>query len=144
MRITKLNKSMLGEAAALEAECVSHPWSRESLEAALDDPKTLFLAAVEDERLTGYVFMSVILDEGYICNVAVNEAYRRRGTGSALIRELVTYGKKNGLSFITLEVRKSNLPAISLYSHFGFVKVGERKDYYSAPKEDAVLMTYYY
>lgn len=66
------------------------------------------------------------------------------GVGSALINELVTYGKKNNFSFLTLEVRESNENARSLYSKFGFIKVGERKNYYSEPTENAILMTKYF
>ncbi|MBQ1437954.1 MAG: ribosomal protein S18-alanine N-acetyltransferase [Ruminococcus sp.] len=88
--------------------------------------------------------MSVVIDEGYIFNVAVNADFRRKGVGTALINELVTYGKKNNLCFITLEVRESNQAAISLYSDFGFIRVGERKNYYSDPAENAILMTKYF
>ena len=88
--------------------------------------------------------LEVIVDEGYIFNVAVSEDYRRRGVGYALVRELVTCGMKNSLCFITLEVRESNSAAIALYSKFGFIRVGERKNYYSDPSENAVLMTKYF
>ncbi len=139
-----MTNAHLDSAARLERECFSRPWSRESLESELNNPNSVFLAALDGEKTVGYAGMSVIVDEGYIFNVAVTSAYRRRGVGSALIRELVTYGKKNNLCFITLEVRRSNLAAISLYSGFGFVKAGERRDYYSHPTENAVLMTYYF
>ncbi len=144
MRIEPLSKSQLDAAAELERRCFAHPWSRDSLQSELLNPNSVFLAACEDDRLIGYVGMSVVVDEGYIFNVAVDEAHRRRGVGSALIRELVTYGKKHGLCFITLEVRQSNAPAIALYRQFGFIKAGERKDYYSDPKENALLMTKYF
>ena len=139
-----MTNAHLDSAARLEREGFSRPWSRESLESELNNPNSVFLAALDGEKTVGYAGMSVIVDEGYIFNVAVTSAYRRRGVGSALIRELVTYGKKNNLCFITLEVRRSNLAAISLYSGFGFVKAGERRDYYSHPTENAVLMTYYF
>ena len=130
--------------AAIEAECFSHPWSKKSLEESLEKENSLFLVAVEDEKVIGYVGMEVIVDEGYIFNVAVSADYRRRGVGYALVRELVTYSMKNSLCFITLEVRESNSSAISLYSKFGFIKAGERKNYYSDPTENAVIMTKYF
>lgn len=71
--------------------------------------------------------MSVVVDEGYIFNVAVDGTHRNRGIGSALVETLVTYAKKNNLCFLTLEVRESNGNARSLYEKFGFIKVGERK-----------------
>ena len=144
MRIDKMTAASLDAVAAIEAECFSHPWSKKSLEESLEKENSLFLVAVEDEKVIGYVGMEVIVDEGYIFNVAVSADYRRRGVGYALVRELVTYSMKNSLCFITLEVRESNSSAISLYSKFGFIKAGERKNYYSDPTEAAVLMTKYF
>lgn len=127
----------------IETECFSHPWSKQSLEEEFSNETSLFLVAKEENEVIGYIGMSIVIDEGYIFNVAVRESHRNKGVATALINELVTYGKKNNFSFITLEVRESNLPAISLYSKFGFIKAGERKDYYSNPKENAILMTKY-
>ena len=101
-------------------------------------------AVVEDGAVIGYAAMYTVIDEGYILNVAVDSRFRRQGIGTALIRSLDTFGKKNSLAFITLEVRESNAPAIGLYSRFGFIKVGKRKDYYRHPTENALLMTKFY
>ena len=128
----------------IEKECFSHPWSRQSIESELENKNSVFCVALEGEEVAGYIGMSTVLDEGYIFNVAVSGKYRKKGIGSALIQELVTYGKKNNFCFLTLEVRESNEKARSLYSKFGFIKVGERKDYYSQPTENAVLMTKYF
>ena len=128
----------------IENECFSHPWSRESLLSELNNPNSVFIAALENDEVIGYSGMSAVIDEGYIFNVAVTENERKKGTGSALISEIVTYCKKNNFAFVTLEVRQSNQKAISLYSHFGFIKVGERKSYYRDPEENAILMTKYF
>lgn len=133
----------LDDVYIIETECFLHPWSKQSLEEELNNETSLFLVAKEENEVIGYIGMSIVIDEGYIFNVAVREKYRNKGVATALINELVTYGKKNNFSFITLEVRESNLPAISLYSKFGFIKAGERKDYYSNPKENAILLTKY-
>ena len=133
----------LDDVYIIETECFSHPWSKQSLEEELNNETSLFLVAKEENEVIGYIGMSIVIDEGYIFNVAVRESYRNKGVATALINELVTYGKKNNFSFITLEVRESNLPAISLYSKFGFIKAGERKNYYSNPTENAILMTKY-
>ena len=134
----------LDDVYIIETECFSHPWSKQSLEEELNNETSLFLVAKEENEVIGYIGMSIVIDEGYIFNVAVRESYRNKGVATSLINELVTYGKKNNFSFITLEVRESNLPAISLYSKFGFIKAGERKNYYSNPKENAILMTKYF
>lgn len=138
-----MTSGYLDDVYILETECFSHPWSKQSLEEELNNETSLFLVAKEENEVIGYIGMSIVIDEGYIFNVAVRESYRNKGVATALINELVTYGKKNNFSFITLEVRESNLPAISLYSKFGFIKAGERKDYYSNPKENAILLTKY-
>ncbi len=143
MRIEKMTSGQLDDVYIIETECFSHPWSKQSLEEELNNETSLFLVAKEENEVIGYIGMSIVIDEGYIFNVAVRESYRNKGVATALINELVTYGKKNNFSFITLEVRESNLPAISLYSKFGFIKAGERKDYYSNPKENAILLTKY-
>ncbi|WP_294909492.1 ribosomal protein S18-alanine N-acetyltransferase [uncultured Ruminococcus sp.] len=143
MRIEKMTSGHLDDVYIIETECFSHPWSKQSLEEEMNNETSLFLVAKEENEVIGYIGMSIVIDEGYIFNVAVRENHRNKGVATALINELVTYGKKNNFSFITLEVRESNLPAISLYSKFGFIKAGERKDYYSNPKENAILMTKY-
>ena len=138
-----MTSGQLDDVYIIETECFSHPWSKQSLEEELNNETSLFLVAKEENEVIGYIGMSIVIDEGYIFNVAVRENHRNKGVATALINELVTYGKKNNFSFITLEVRESNLPAISLYSKFGFIKAGERQDYYSNPKENAILMTKY-
>lgn len=144
MKIEKMTKVHLEAVYIIETECFSHPWSRESLESEIGNKTSHFLVAIENDEVLGYIGMSIVIDEGYIFNVAVKENSRKKGVATALINELVTYGKKNNFSFITLEVRESNEPARSLYSKFGFIKVGERKDYYTDPKENAILMTKYF
>ena len=85
----------------------------------------------------------ILLDEGYITNVAVSPDCRRQGVGRALIAALTAAARTQRLAFVTLEVRASNAPAIALYEGAGFVRVGVRKNFYAAPTEDAVLMTLY-
>ena len=139
-----MTAAYLDEVATIENDCFSHPWSRRSLESELQNETSRFLVAVEDGRVIGYIGMSAVIDEGYLFNVAVDRQYRKKGVGSALVRELVTFCQKRNYAFLTLEVRQSNAPAISLYSRFGFVRVGERKNYYSKPVENALLMTKYF
>ena len=144
MKIQRMTPQHLDGALKIENECFSHPWTRENLENELNNPTSVFYAALENDGVIGYIGMSTVIDEGYIFNVAVTESQRKKGIGSALISEIVTYCKKNNFVFITLEVRQSNQKAISLYSHFGFTKVGERKSYYRDPEENAILMTKYF
>lgn len=127
--------------AALERRCFSDPWSENALREELFNDTASFLAAVaEDGTVVGYAGMHCVLDEGYIANIAVAPEYRRQGVAGELLGVFLRFGRAN-LGFLTLEVRASNEPAISLYRKFGFREAGRRKNYYTAPQEDAILMT---
>ena len=111
------------------------------LEEELFNPQAGFLVAEDDEgNILGYAGLHVILDEGYIDNIAVEPDARRHGVASALLDVYCRFGATN-LSFLTLEVRASNVPAIRLYEKHGFQQVGLRPGYYQLPREDAVIMT---
>jgi len=126
----------------LERQCFSVPWTRQQLRCELPDDRHIFLVAEAGDRLLGYVGLMHVLDEGYLSNVAVAPDCRRQGVAAALIAELLRRAGERELSFVTLEVRTSNSPAIALYERFGFRRVGLRKNYYEYPREDALLMTY--
>lgn len=128
----------------LEKTCFSMPWTKDFIVSQLPDDRHIFIAAVEDEKVLGYVGMMYIIDEGYISNVAVAPEHRRQGIADALILELLSRCLSLDLSFVTLEVRERNAPAISLYEKHGFSPVGKRKNYYDFPKEDAILMTRFF
>ena len=85
--------------------------------------------------------LSSVLDEGSLDNIAVSLDHRRHGVADALMDAAGAWGRARELSFITLEVRASNGPAIALYDKHGFVTVGRRTNYYEKPREDAILMT---
>lgn len=139
--IVPMERAHLDELERLERECFSVPWSREMLEEELYNPQASFIVAEDGQGgVLGYAGLHVVLDEGYIDNVAVEPAARRHGVASALLDVFCRFGQEH-LAFLTLEVRVSNIPAIALYQKMGFAQVGRRKNYYRAPKEDAILMT---
>ena len=139
--IVPMDRSHVDQVAALERECFSMPWNETMLEDSLYDERASFIVAEDEEgNVIGYAGLHVVLDEGYIDNIAVEEAARRHGVASALLDVYCRFGEIN-LAFLTLEVRKSNAPAIALYEKFGFQQVGIRKGFYSHPREDAVIMT---
>ena len=108
----------------------------------LDNQCAAAIAAVgEDGTLLGYAGLLVVLDEGYITNVAVRPAYRRQGIASDLLGVFERFARGHQLAFLTLEVRASNAAAIALYEKMGYARVGVRKNYYEHPREDAVIMT---
>ena len=130
---------------ALERQCFSMPWTAELLQSQMKGSQHEFIAAVSPEgNVLGYVGMMYVLDEGYISNVAVSPEHRRHGIADALIDRLCKICEGLSLSFVTLEVRAGNAPAIALYEKHGFRRVGLRKNYYERPKEDALLMTKFF
>ena len=129
----------------IEKRCFSIPWTQEQLRSQLKDAQHECIAALDrDGNVLGYVGMMCVLDEGYLANVAVLPEFRRMGIADRLIDRLTELARLRDLSFLTLEVRAGNAPAIALYRKHGFVPVGQRKNYYSLPREDAVLMTKFF
>lgn len=132
----------LPQLTALEQICFpADPWSESVYRAALDNPAVaLLLAQGEDGALLGYAVLSTVLDEGNLDNIAVAPEARRQGIADALLSALTAFGREH-FACLMLEVRASNAPAITLYEKHGFAAVGRRKNYYDAPREDAILMT---
>ena len=142
VRIVPMNADHLDEVAELERICFSTPWSRNMLAEELENACSAFLVAEDDTgKVVGYAGLQVILDEGYITNVAVRPECRRNGIAGKLLQVFLDFGQANHLAFLTLEVRASNYDAIALYGSRGFRSVGRRKNYYEHPREDAVIMT---
>ena len=142
--IVPMDRSHVPQVAALERECFSMPWSETMLEDSLYDSNASFIVAEDEEgNILGYAGLHAVLDEGYIDNIAVEEAARRHGVASALLDVFCRFAEVN-LAFLTLEVRKSNAAAIALYEKHGFQQVGLRPGFYQKPREDAVIMTRYF
>ena len=141
MIVERMAERHISAIAAIERECFHDPWSENGLREELGPENNLFLAAVEEDAVVGYVGCQTVLDEGYITNVAVASSHRRKGVATKLLAELRNCAIQKDLSFITLEVRISNVPAIALYEGAGYRPVGTRRNFYSNPKEDALLMT---
>ncbi|HIR53947.1 MAG TPA: ribosomal protein S18-alanine N-acetyltransferase [Candidatus Onthovicinus excrementipullorum] len=129
------------EIERIEQACFSAPWSLESIRAGFQNETDLFYIAEADGTTTGYLGLSRVLDECYLYNLAVHPRYRRRGIARQLLGRACEEMFASGASFVSLEVRTSNAAAIALYSGMGFRRAGERKNFYSSPQEDAVIMT---
>ena len=124
----------------IENICFANPWSRADLEQQLNLDTSHFAVATLDGNVVGYMGLQIFSGEGYVTNVAVLPEYRRQGIAKMLIEKQM----QNKMSFITLEVRESNLPAIKLYESCGFENVGIRPKFYSNPTENAIIMTKYF
>lgn len=126
--------------AAMEKLCFSDPWSENSVRSELENPLSLWLVAESDGAVIGYVGSQSVLGESDMMNLAVSPSARRCGVGRALVVELVSRLGEQGNYQLTLEVRASNDGAQQLYQQLGFLEVGRRKNYYSNPKEDALIL----
>lgn len=140
-QLVPMNRSHLEGVAALERLCFSTPWSEAMLaEELYNDTASYIVAQRTDGKILGYAGLHVVLDEGYIDNVAVLPTCRRQGIADRLIHTFCRFGAVH-LAFLTLEVRASNEAALALYAKHGFRKEGRRKGYYKNPPEDALLLT---
>lgn len=134
-------KEDIPQIAQIEKECFGdNAWSERAFFDYFDNDTSLCLALFEDERLVGYICTYCLCDECEIVNVAVSSLYRRRGYGRELLSAVIERAKSEKITKLLLEVRTSNTAARSLYESLGFYTVGVRKNYYTDPKEDAVLM----
>lgn len=126
----------------VETDSFSIPWSLPSVIHELEDKeRKLYIVAEKDNTIIGYAGAWIVLDEGQITNIAIKSSYRRQGYGTMLTRKLIKELFTLGMQEIFLEVRISNIPAISLYRRLGFTVKGVRKSYYSEPTEDAYIMS---
>ena len=135
-----MNESHVQPIAELEKRCFSDPWSVNSITSELNNPLSLWVVAVDGDALVGYVGSQTVLGWADMMNLAVSPEYRRQGVGEELVEQLMTHLCSKDVSCLTLEVRASNDPAITLYHKLGFVEVGRRPNYYRNPKEDALIL----
>jgi ribosomal-protein-alanine N-acetyltransferase len=140
MKITRLNDNHVEAIARLEKVCFSDPWSANSIASEVYNPLSLWLVALEDEHLIGYVGSQSVLGWADMMNLAVDPDHRRLGVAEQLVLELIRQLKENQVTCLTLEVRLSNTSAISLYTKLGFCEVGRRPGYYHNPREDALIL----
>ena len=124
----------------IEHETISPPWTHGALLGEIFRDDSFFAVAVVDGGVIGFVILRRITDEGELLQIAVDPSARRRGVADMLMCAALDYASKHSLGSVFLEVRSSNLAAISLYEKHGFKRVRVRKDYYSDPVEDAVVM----
>ena len=135
--IVRMNESHVAAVAELEKQNFSEPWPDIAVRGELTNKLALWLVALEDGEVVGYVGSQTVLQEADMMNIAVADSHRRRGIAKMLVEELI---RQLDAYQLTLEVRASNAPAIALYEKMGFGQVGLRKNYYRKPKEDALIL----
>lgn len=114
----------------VEQSAFLHPWSKQSFLDELVNPLAKYFVLTINNQVAGYAGLWHIVDEGHITNIAIKKELQGQGLSNYLLKEIIDYKNKNNLSFLTLEVRESNIIAQKLYEKYNFKKTGERKKYY--------------
>jgi ribosomal-protein-alanine N-acetyltransferase len=140
MEIIRMNESHVSQIAALEKLCFSDAWSENSIRSELSNKLSLWLVAVDGDRVAGYIGSQTVQGWADMMNLCVSPDYRRQGIGEKLTLELERQLREEKVECLTLEVRVSNAPAIALYEKLGFKQVGKRPRYYEKPREDALIL----
>lgn len=146
--IVPMTEHDLLEVVEIEESTGLSQWGWEAYRAELDKPEAVMLVARRNEPeagtgrlLSGYIASRVNADELHVNNIGVRPDSRRRGVGGALLGAALDVAARCGAFEAVLEVRAGNLPALMMYERLGFAVVGERKNYYREPAEDAKIMT---
>jgi ribosomal-protein-alanine N-acetyltransferase len=151
-KIRRTEKKDIDGLHRVEQRCFTLPWSRENL--AKDATENILAvyyvaeafgrasdsAEKREPQIVGYAGLWVVAGEGHITNVAVDPDFRRQGVAIMLLLKLLETAREKGAKRFTLEVRRSNEAAITLYERFGFRVVGYRPGYYADNNEDAAIM----
>jgi len=144
INIIQATEEYINEIHKIETECFTDPWSKHSFLCEIENEHSFLLAAIdESNNVLGYASLWHIINEGQINNIAVAPWFRKNGVGNLLMEEIFARAKELNMIGLTLEVRKTNTPAIRLYDKFGFKSEGIRKNYYEFPTEDAIVMWKY-
>ncbi|MGI5896702.1 MAG: ribosomal protein S18-alanine N-acetyltransferase [Oscillospiraceae bacterium] len=137
--IRPMQRADIPALVSLEQGAFSDPWSAEAFAEELDNPHGITLVA-EQNGVAGYLNAHHVLENVHINTFCVAPQRRRQGTGFALLQWLTGYAEGVGALEITLEVRRGNEAAVSLYRKCGFAQVGLRKRFYRDPVEDALIL----
>lgn len=138
--VCNMTSQHVAQVAALEKLCFADPWSENSVAAELEHDYSLWVVALEEDTVVGYVGAQISFEEADMMNVAVHPDHRRKGIAESVIDALIAQLKERGCAGLSLEVRASNIPAITLYEKMEFTQVGLRRNYYRNPKEDALIL----
>ena len=126
----------------VEAQSFTNPWTRAMYAWELQNRRVchIYVARTTACRVAAFCAFWLVVDEIHINNVALRPPFRRQGVGTALMRHVLSEGRRLGARRATLEVRASNEPARRLYERLGFYVAGTRRSYYTNPVEDALIL----
>jgi len=141
--LRQMKESDIPVVHVIEGLSFSNPWSDATFRGEVQNKGISFPVVIvhePDQSVAGYIIYWHIRDEVQINNFALHPDFRGRGIGEAALTVILKEVRGKGATFVTLEVRPSSMPAVSLYRKLGFKVLGTRKDYYSNPVEDAYVM----
>ena len=140
LQIVFLSREHVDDLAGLEKLCFTLPWDETQFSRLMTGEHFKVLGIMDCGELKGYLSFLHVRDQAEIMNLAVHPGKRQKGLGKKLMKALLDYCRIHGVQWISLEVRMSNVPAISLYQGFGFKETGRREKYYTDTGEDALVL----
>ena len=141
LTVRTVKEQEIEEIARLEQEIFPDPWSLKALRDTWNQKQARILGASLDGQMAGYVIVYFAADESEIARIAVDEKFRRQGVAGAMLDEMESVLAGKGIAKLMLDVRKSNAAALGFYYTRGFKEDGIRKNFYTNPTEDAILMS---
>jgi [ribosomal protein S18]-alanine N-acetyltransferase len=126
----------------VEEESFTNPWTRDMYAWELQNRSVchIYVVRTPEHTVAGFCAFWLVFEEIHINNVALRPAYRGHGLGTALMRRVFAEARQLGAKRATLEVRASNTGARRLYERLGFYVAGTRRNYYTNPVEDALIL----
>ena len=142
----KLSLKEIDSIVSIEKDSSEHPWTSQQLSESIANSNNLNYILVLESKIIGYILAIPSIDSADILNIVIHKDFKRKGFGSNLIAKLTKELNKKKIKTIFIEVRKSNLSAISFYLSLGFKEISIRKNYYSknsnelSIREDGIMM----
>lgn len=124
----------------IEDMCFGSKWNEKLIAQEISNKNSCSFVCKKDGVVIGYVFFRFVFDEGEVLRICTRTEFRKMQIASRLMDMILNFAEEKKINKIFLEVRRSNISAISLYKKFGFINYAERKRYYPDNGEDAILM----
>lgn len=142
MNLRDMAEADLDAVLRIEREVHAYPWTQGNFSDALRSKYVCKVLESETGQMLGYAVMMLAVDEAELLDIAVAAGFQRQGWGHRLLQEMMALARRDGMQRVVLEVRASNMAAISLYRSMGYIDIGLRRDYYPSQnaREDAILM----
>ncbi len=143
MQFMPMQEADLQEVLAIEYAVYPFPWTNGNFLDSLNSGYESWVLRNSSRTLVGYLLMLPAVDEAHLLNITVHADLHGQGIGRAMLDYVVECTRRKGLASVLLEVRPSNQRALTIYTKYGFQRIGVRKNYYPAAhstREDAIVM----